>query len=283
MTGALFAASGFMAYQPQNHAPPCFLRLITGYMIIWLVFLHMRLFDEVKDYEDDRKYNPDRPLARKLIGLEEFGLITLCCIILQFIIASVMRWPIFASYMMLLCFTLLMRMEFFVGKWMKSKLELYAITHTFSAFMISMMIHTIVCFSDFAAADNGFIIFALGNWLVFNVFEFGRKTFAKEEEQEGVDSYSKRLNPSGAVLLLATNLILAFVCYYQAATLKFEDVQAAMFVAPAVFGLLPILAGIYYCINSKKASAKLYRGVVSLYLLGYPTSIAASIYWFVYK
>jgi len=96
----------------------------------------------------------------------------------------------------------MMRMEFFVGDWLRPRLELYAITHTFSATLLGMLIHAVTTGRQIALAEGAFLLFALGNWFVFNVFEFGRKTFAHEAERAGVDSYSARLNPAGAVALL---------------------------------------------------------------------------------
>lgn len=284
MVGSFFAASAFMAYQPGVHAPPCWRRLSIGFALVWLIFLHMRMFDEVKDYQVDREHNPERPLARGLISVGEFSAMTMICLAVEMALAKIMAWPMFPAYIMVLCFTLLMRMEFFVGDWMRPKLELYAITHTFSAAMISLLIHSIVCFSDAAGADRATLLFALGNWFVFNVFEFGRKTFAHEEERAGVDSYSGRLKPWGAVLLLLVNVFAAYCAFFLAVGSKFSSVADWRLFAPAaVISLLTAVAGAIYASSPVAANAKLYRGIVTLYLLAYPASIAISIYLLVYR
>jgi 4-hydroxybenzoate polyprenyltransferase len=284
MVCAFFAACAFISYQPGVHAPPCSLRLGFGFAVVWLVFLHMRLFDEVKDYQFDIEHNPGRPLARGLISVGEFSAMTLLCVITEIAISGMMKWPMLPALMMVLCFTLLMRMEFFVGDWMRPKLELYATTHTFSAAMISMLIHTIVCFSDFAAADRATLVFALGNWFVFNVFEFGRKTFAIAEEREGVDSYSARLTPMGAVILLLVNIAFAYAAFYYAVTSKFAAAADWYMLGPAAaVSLLVVIAGLVYANRPGINNAKLYRGTVTLYLLAYPASIAAAVYLLVYR
>ena len=71
MVAIFFAAVAFVAYQPGVHAPPCWKRLAAGFAIVWLIFLHMRMFDEVKDYDVDREHNPERPLARGLAARED--------------------------------------------------------------------------------------------------------------------------------------------------------------------------------------------------------------------
>ncbi len=284
MVSAFFAASALMAYQPGVHAPPCWKRLTAGFIVVWLVFLHMRLFDEVKDYQFDREHNPGRPLARGLISVGEFSAMTLVCLLAEMGLSGIMAWPMLPAYVMVLCFTLLMRMEFFIGDWLRPQLELYAITHTFSAAMISMLIHTIVCFSDAAKADRATLLFALGNWFVFNVFEFGRKTFAVEEEREGVDSYSARLRPWGAVMLLLVNVAAAYAAFYVSAVGKFGAVADFRLLAPAAaVTLLVAIAGAVYAARPVKAFARLYRGMVTFYLLAYPAAIAASVYLLVYR
>jgi 4-hydroxybenzoate polyprenyltransferase len=284
MVAIFFTAVAFVAYQPGVHAPPCWKRLAAGFAIVRLIFLHMRMFDEVKDYDVDREHNPERPLARGLISVGEFSAMTMLVLAIEIGLAGIMKWPMLPAYMMVLCFTLLMRMEFFVGDWMRPKLELYAITHTFSAAMISMLIHSIVCFSDFAGADRGMLLYALGNWFVFNVFEFGRKTFAVEEEREGVESYSNRLKPIGAVVLLLVNVVLAYVAFYYVAINKFAAVADWRLLAPAgAVSLLVAVVGLIYAAKPVLTNAKLYRGVVTLYLLAYPATIAGAVYLLVYR
>ena len=284
MVAIFFAAVALVAYQPGVHDAPCWTRLGVGFVIVWLIFLHMRLFDEVKDYDVDREHNPERPLARGLISVSEFSAMTMVCLAVEIALAGAMRWPMLPAYMMVLCFTLLMRMEFFVGDWMRPQLELYAITHTFSAAMISMLIHSIVCFTDAAGADSAMLAYALGNWFVFNVFEFGRKTFAVEEERAGVESYSNRLKPIGAVLLLLVNIALAYGAFYYVATTKFAAVADWRLLGPAAaVSLLVAVIGLLYASKPVLANAKLYRGIVTFYLLAYPAAIAGSLYLLIYR
>jgi 4-hydroxybenzoate polyprenyltransferase len=283
MIFAFFAANALMAFNAGGSLP-VWQKLLAGFVLVWLVFLHMRLFDEVKDYDFDREHNPDRPLARRLISIGEFTTMTLVCILVEAVLAAFVGWPVFVTYIMTLCFTLMMRMEFFVGDWMRPKLELYAITHTFSAAMIGMLIFSIISGNDPSGAPQHFLLFALGNWFVFNVFEFGRKTFGKEEERAGVDSYSARLNPWGAVALLMVNVVLAWVCFYYAATIKFSSSATWLMLGPPLaVSLLIAVFGAIYAGKNNKALAGAYRGAVTFYLLAYPASIAISIYAIVFR
>ncbi|GAB4281283.1 MAG: hypothetical protein Kow0029_26360 [Candidatus Rifleibacteriota bacterium] len=284
MIAAFFAANALMAFEANVAGFPGWERLVLGFILVWLIFLHMRLFDEVKDYDFDRKYNPERPLARGLISVGEFTAMTLVCILAEASLAALLGWATFVTYVMALCFTLMMRLEFFIGDWMRPKLELYAVTHTFSASMIGLLIYSVISAADPSAAGKPVLLFALGNWFVFNVFEFGRKTFGKEEERDGVDSYSARLNPWGAVILLMINVIIAWLCFYQAALLKFAEAATWPLLLPALLvSLLVAVSGIFYSLKNTRSAASIYRGTVTFYLLAYPASIAAAVYLVIYR
>lgn len=251
------------------------MRLAAGFAVVWLVFLHMRLFDEVKDYAYDREYNPGRPLARGLISLGEFGAATLIVILAELAIAANMGWASFTTMVLVLCFTLLMRMEFFIGDWMRPKLELYAVTHTFSATLLGFLSFSMATGRPLVMAGEGFLWFALGNWFVFNVFEFGRKTFGREEEREGVDSYSLRLRPAGAVVLLAGNMLAGYLLLRAACAMLFSAASGLLLGMTGALVLLVLAAGGVYAARPTAGGAKLYRGVVTFYLLAYHLAVVA--------
>lgn len=254
-------------------------RWLGGMALVWLIFFHMRLFDEVKDYQTDREVNPERPLPRGLISLNEFGAMTLLVIMTEFSIAANLGWHVVMAYTLTLAFTLMMRQEFFIGDWLRPKMEAYAISHTFSASMMGMTIGTVVTGQPPMLLPNHFLVFVLGNWFIFNVFEFGRKTFAAEEERAGVDSYSQRLYPWGAVVLLLVNLGLGFLCCFAGNMYKFGAVPSGLFYAIAVLSGLVALSGVIYALRAGKFQAKLYRGTVTFFLLAYHLAVIAGIVW----
>jgi len=263
-------------------------RLILGFALVWLVFFHMRLFDDIKDYETDKLVNKERPLPRGVLTTTEFGFGILACIILEMFIAFSMGFCVFTTYVMVLAFTLIMRQEFFIGDWMRPQMELYAATHTFSAALTGLLIYSASTGKFVTAAPRAYLFAALGNWFVFNVFEFGRKTFGREEERDGVDSYSLRLMPFGAFALLAVNIFFAFFMLYSACAgvdlaKNFPVIAASapfsnMLVSALVVSFLVIAAGMAYSLKPSKFNAKFYRGVVSLYLVAYHLAISINGY-----
>jgi len=105
-------------------------------------------------------------------------------------------------------------------------------------------------------------IFAIGCFGVFNIFEFGRKTFAKTEEQSGVDSYSKTWGRTGAVFLNLSQSLLGLGAmgyaypYHNFQWLLGSAVLASLFVA-----------GIVYIFLNTATYAKIYRAISGISIL----------------
>jgi len=279
LVAAFFGANAVMGASPRAVAglPPW--HLLCGYALVWLVFLHMRMFDEVKDHATDCQYNPERPLARGLLSLGEFGALTLGVILLELALALSLGFPVFTVWVSLLAFTLVMRQEFFVGDWLRPRLEAYAITHTFSAALLGTLSQAVVTGRSLADLEGAFLPFALGNWFIFNVFEFGRKTFGADEERPGVDSYSNRLQPWGAVVLLVINLLVGFGLLLQAAHLRFGVVPAALAGSAGSLVVLVLAVGAIYAGKPTRTWARVYRGTVTFFLLGYHLAVIGGLVW----
>ncbi|HBC74715.1 MAG: hypothetical protein A2008_09300 [Candidatus Wallbacteria bacterium GWC2_49_35] len=253
--------------------------LVAGFMLVWLVFFHMRLFDDIKDYETDKLVNKERPLPRGVLSVNEFGAGILVCVLSEIVLSASLGFKIFSTYALVLGFTLIMRQEFFIGDWMRPKMELYAATHTFSASMLGLLIYSILKDASIVEIPAAYLYIALGNWFVFNVFEFGRKTFSLKEEREGVDSYSLRLSPFGAFALLAVNIFFAFFMLHLSAA----NITAAaagkgpqlmpMLISTAIVSFMVICAGMVYSRKPSDFNAKFYRGAVSFYLVAYHLAI----------
>src|SRR5690606_2728888 len=50
--------------------PPAW-AFVVAFLLALLVFLQLRIADEFKDAEDDRRYRPERPVPRGLVSLRE--------------------------------------------------------------------------------------------------------------------------------------------------------------------------------------------------------------------
>ena len=108
-----------------------------------------------------------------------------------------------------------------------------------------------------------YLSFALANWLLFNIFEFGKKTFATSEERENVDTYSSLFGRTGAVALVASQSVLAS---YLALNLSGAN-QEIIFGGMGLLLAITLILSLRYVFTNKKESAKHYRNFSSVYIV----------------
>lgn len=164
---------------------------LVAFVVALGFFLLLRIADEFKDTEKDAEYRPHRPVPRGLVSLRELGilgggtaLVQLGLILWldpQLTLVLLAAWGYFG----------LMSVEFFAGDWLEERLGLYMASHM----VILPLIALIAMACDWAVAGvqpppalAWFLAASYGNGLVL---EIGRKTRAPEDEEEGVETYSK--------------------------------------------------------------------------------------------
>lgn len=248
---------------------------IVGWLIIVLVFFHLRLFDEVKDYGKDVVVHPERPLPRGLIGPGEVKKVAALCICGECVLAFLLGLPVLIAVCCVVAYSLLMYREFFVGTWLRPRLVLYALTHTVISCGMALVVFSAVTGRYLWEAPRDFALFLVANILIFNIFEFGRKTFGKEEERREVESYSKLLGPAGA----ATSVLL-MACAAAAVGLKLGGTYGAgrvFFVAVGTLLGLTMVSSSLYAVFNNARWAKVFRGISSLFILLFAVIMTAGL------
>jgi 4-hydroxybenzoate polyprenyltransferase len=249
-------------------------RAICGGLAVLIVFLRLRIFDEIKDHLTDRDAHPERPLARGLISPAEAKAVAAALAVLEAALALCCGLPALTAWFGVLVFSLLMYREFFVGAWLRPKMELYAVTHTLVAGWMGLLA---------AAAASGIFAWEMpaglwlmvpANWAVFNVFEFARKTWGADEERPGIESYSGRLRPAGAAALSVGQVLLA-------AGMIFAALRAAGMPRAALWTALGLsvptaAASLFYVVAPRRAAARTFRGVMTAFILGSYLTLAAA-------
>lgn len=228
---------------------------------IFLFFFKLRLFDEIKDVEFDKMYHPERPLPRAVLKRKDILGATIILIVINILIFSFYGIYALISALITILYLLFMYKEFFARNWLRSHLTTYAITHTFIVVFISLTIFSALLGKPITKIPANMIYFSLAGWFIFNIFEFGRKTFAEHEEKRGVDSYSKIFGKFGAVLLVLVMAILSII-FLRKATNSLSTTAISF-----SWTVLLAILGIFYATSKKYFSAKLYRFLVSFYIV----------------
>src|ERR1035437_3154794 len=157
-------------------------------------------------------------------------------------------------------YSLLMFKEFFIKKWIRSHLTFYAVTHTFVSSLFSLSLLSILLTTDIWSLSINTCLFALLSWCLFNIFEFGRKTFISKEEKKNIESYSKIYGRFGAALLALGMAIssLGIMHYIQIALLSILLVSVSII----LFSIISLL----FVILDKEPFGKLYRGMSGAFI-----------------
>ncbi|MEK6773618.1 MAG: manganese transporter permease [Bdellovibrionota bacterium] len=241
------------------------------FLIMLSAFFRLRLFDEIKDYKTDLKINPQRPLARNAISISQTKQIIAILILFEIFLSSTMGLFPFFVHLAAITYSLLMFEEFFIGDRIRPHLTTYAITHTLVSVLYGISAAVLATKFNLSELNKFDYFFFLMNWAYFNLFEFARKTYARQEERPGVDTYSSLFGPVGAGFLCLSQVFLGLA-------LIIGVVSQAHFTILAGFGLFYCLFCLYYMIHPTLKSAKLFRNISGAYLLTHYT-ILVWIFW----
>jgi len=275
MAGAFFAGNAAAAVELAG-AELRPLPAVLGALATLLIFLRLRIFDEIKDCRTDRDAHPERPLARGLISPREAWRVALLLVGAELLLALGCGLPAAAAWGAVFGFSLLMFREFFIGAWLRPKMELYALAHTLVAGWMGLLVVAAVAGRFPWELPVRAWIFLVANWAVFNVFEFARKTWAPEEERAGVESYSSRLRPAGAAALAMGQVLPAVAFAWP--LLAGNAGRAAGLWAAALMAAVPAIAALLYVHSPVRACARLYRGAMTLFIVGYYATLAAMVW-----
>lgn len=230
-------------------------------------YFKLRLYDEVKDYELDVVINKNRPLPRGLLTHKDMYRGMVVCILVELVCFSIMGLQSVLTMTMAIIYSLLMYKEFFIAEKIRPYLTTYALVHTIVTTLLSFAIFSFLTQESVfeIIKEPTLVSFAFANWLLFNIFEFGRKTFASAEERENVDTYSSLFGRVGAVILVVSQ---AGIAHFLALTLKGSN-QAFLLWG---FGILLLTLGalsVNYIISNNAKAAKRYRTFSSIYIIAF--------------
>ena len=255
-------------------------KIVALFIIIFMFFLQLRITDEFKDYEEDLKYRPYRPVQRGVISLKALGKIGIATIIIQIILAHVIN-PKLIYFMLLVWFYMfLMTKEFFIKNWLTERILIYALSHVVIMIFITLVIvkgtgHILeshfletLYLSLEKYEKNIFIglipLFAL-NYLNGIVLEIGRKTRRADEEEYGVQTYSKLWGKKKAAVILS----LLFAVEYFLVILGLSYTYEKYFLFSGLVLLIILIISIYFMIKflKKDLSGKIVESVSGLWIV----------------
>ncbi|MEK6705640.1 MAG: manganese transporter permease [Bdellovibrionota bacterium] len=257
----------FLAHLAVYHSVTENVPALTVCMLLFLsnlaFFFKLRLYDEIKDYETDLKLNPSRPLARGLLNHRDLHIGIWLCITAELLCFGFINVAGFFSAVAAIGYSLLMYREFFIKEYIRPLLTTYAVTHTVVCSMLSVAVLSSLSGEYPWLMKKEFLFFALNSWFLFNIFEFGRKTFTSSEERNGVASYSNIFGRSGAVILVILMAFFSIFCLSQLS----PGHKPVLLNSNITLAAMLALTGFIYAIWNKGNIGKIYRMFSSVYII----------------
>ncbi len=190
------------------------LSLVVAFATAFLFFLQLRIADEFKDFEEDSRYRPYRPVPRGLVSLRELGIVFALAALVQLALAVWLNRGLLVLLGVTWTYLVLMSKEFFIAEWLKRRHILYMVSHM--AIVPLVDFYATAC--DWRPAEErpppGLLWFVVVSYFNGLVIEIGRKIRGPQDEEEGVNTYSRIWGMKNAVLvwLGAMSLTWSFAC-----------------------------------------------------------------------
>lgn len=232
-------------------------------LFVFLFFLKLRFYDEIKDYETDLEINPTRPLPRGLLSVFEVKRAIEWTIFFELVILLGLGPKALTIGVIAIGYSLLMYKEFFIGEKIRPLLTTYAMSHTFVTVFLSLTILCALTQKWVWQLPIDLLKFSIMAWPLFNIFEFGRKTYQPSEEREGVATYSNIWTKPGAFALVVSQAVFA------AALMLSTKIGNTGVVQNSVVASVGILCavGMLYIVSSSVVIGKIYRIYSSVYII----------------
>lgn len=213
-------------------------QIIFSAVVLMSVTLLIRVMDEFKDYPDDLKNYPNRPLPSGRVQRKDLKVLGGICLAIVPIL-SLTGMPLFLFSLVVLGYTFLMLKWFFIEEKMRKSLILALISHHPIVFLnFAYLIFGLV--ETFPGVDwkGACYVFPIG--LIFTNWEISRKIRMPEQETAYV-TYSQIFGPRKAI----TVALVLQAMFITAAYAIFNKLGSPM-VLQIVFGVLMLIMSIPY-------------------------------------
>ncbi len=270
--GLLIAAFSFCAVSLSRvlrGAPgwPACPQVLVAFVTCFAYFLQLRIADEFKDYQEDARYRPYRPVQRGLVTLRELGVVFALAAVVQLLLALWLNPKGIILLAITWTYLAAMSKEFFVADWLRQRHVLYMLSHM----VIMPLVDLYATSTDWLATagwpPRGLFWFLMASYCNGLAIEIGRKIRSPEDEENGVATYSRLWGRTTAVASWWIVMIATFVFAGIVARRMGIMLQISTILGMALAGA--ICTGIAFLRNSKPGRGKWiehYSGVWTLAL-----------------
>jgi 4-hydroxybenzoate polyprenyltransferase len=221
---------------------PSVASLLTAFATSFLLFLQLRIADEFKDFDEDSRYRPYRPVPRGLVQLRELAAIGIGGAVVQLGLAY---WLAPRLALLLLAtwgYLALMTREFFVRDWIRERPITYLWTHMLIIPLTDFYATACDWQGARVAPPPGLFWFIAVSFFNGVTLELGRKIRAPGDEEPGVRTYSHLWGRQTAAIAWLAALLITAACAF-AASVRIGFVRPVISTLALLFVVALVLAG----------------------------------------
>lgn len=215
--GSLIAAFSFSAVALSamlRGAPavPEMGSVLVAFAVCLLLFLQLRIADEFKDFEEDSRFRPYRPVPRGLVSLRELGVVFALAAAVQLVLtlwlSPVLVLVLFAVWAYLAAMT----QEFWAGEYLKVRPLAYLLSHMIIMPLVDLYATGTDWLVGGAGPPMGLAWFLLASFINGMSLDIGRKIRSPHDEEAGVETYSVVWGRGRAIVAWWLVLLLTALC-----------------------------------------------------------------------
>jgi 4-hydroxybenzoate polyprenyltransferase len=199
ITAFSFSAVSYSTLLRGESAVPPLPSLLVAFATSLLFFLQLRIADEFKDFTEDSRFRPYRPVPRGLVSLRELGLIFALAALTQLLLALWLKPALLLLLGLTWLYLAAMSKEFFARTWLKARPVTYLWTHMLIMPLVDLYATACDWLVAGASLPSGLYWFLIVSFFNGVVIEIGRKVRAPESEENGVETYTVLWGSRGAV------------------------------------------------------------------------------------
>lgn len=234
-------------------------RFLVVFALAVSFFFRLRLFDDIKDLEQDRMNHPQRPFPRGILSVTQARRVLALLILLELAITfNLGFWP-FVVHLVAILFSILMYEDFFLSEDLKALPTLSSMVHFFVIGILALSVATATTGFHLEALNYHYMSFFMMNWFLFNQIEFSRKTYSPQEERKTLSSYSKAFTHIGATALAFSQAVLAILALgYSFQASGFSPYTNYLWIF-MVLVIIYFILTLFFVLKPTQGTAKLFR------------------------
>ena len=275
--GALILAfaSGAVCFSAQLRATAADARstvalssLVVAFISSLLFFFQLRVADEHKDLAEDTRWRPYRPVPRGLVTLRELRTLAIASMVVQAVLAVMLSPRLVAVLLLVWGYMWLMAREFWAHDYLRARPVMILWTHMLVIPLIDLYATACDWMTVSSAPSSfriGLVWFLLASFFNGMVVEIGRKLRSPDDEEEGVETYTRVWGPSRAVgawlVVMASTAVFAIL-----AATHVQSTRVVALVLSVVF-VVACVAGFSLVSNPARGRGKRLEAIAGVWTI----------------